>query len=378
MLIRSERLTRNQGAIMQEKGAAASELERLLRNADKALERPCYTVTDKPAAGPSGDKRDYLSLATYFWPNPNTPDGLPYIQKDGQRNPETERYDIARMSGLCDTVQTLTLAYHFTGQEKYAEKAARQLRVWFLDEATRMNPNLNYSQMVKGQGNEGMPYGLIDSRRLTLLGDAMKILRKSKSWSTEDQAGMGRWFDAFLTWFQTSRLGNSEGSALNNHGIWYDVQVAAFALYCGKTEMARSILEEAKTKRIAAQVEPDGSQPGELKRTRSLTYVLFNLNAMVSLAMLGDEVGVDIWNYSDAQGRGLRKAIDWVIPYAKGQKPWTHQQISSEKEDGYGPFVGLLRQAALAYHEPKYEQLIAELKNVDGARKRAELLWPAR
>ena len=376
MMVRSELLPDTRETIAQKKGAA-KELERLCRAADKLLGQPFVSVIDKPAPGPSGDKHDYLSLATYYWPNPNTPNGLPYVGRDGETNPEIHEYDISRLNRMCEAVQTLTLAFHFTGQEQYAERAAQQLRVWFLDGKTKMNPNLTYAQMVKGKGHEGMPYGLIDSRRLIMMGDAMRILQKSKSWTQEDQVGMKKWFEDYLHWMLTSNLGKREGEAENNHGVWYDVQVAAYSLFCGKTDLARNILEQAKTKRIAQQVEPDGSQPRELARTKSLTYVLFNLNAMVSLAMLGDQVGVDLWNYADTKGRGIRRALEWVIPYAKGEKTWEHQQIGQVKDEDFAPLVGLLRQASAAYHDPAYESIIAGLKNVDNARERADLLWPS-
>lgn len=37
------------------------------------------------------DANDYVSLARYFWPDPNTPNGLPYIRRDGHVNPEIKK-----------------------------------------------------------------------------------------------------------------------------------------------------------------------------------------------------------------------------------------------------------------------------------------------
>ena len=45
----------------------------------------------------------------------------------------------------------LAAAYKITGERKYADHAAAHLRAWFIDEATRMNPNLQYAQAIQGR-----------------------------------------------------------------------------------------------------------------------------------------------------------------------------------------------------------------------------------
>src|SRR2546425_910942 len=149
--------------------------KQLLKDADKALEFGPVSVMEKKNDPPSGDKHDYMSLAPYFWPDPSKSNGLPYMRKDGQTNPEVNDYkDKEYMPKLCEVANTLALAYYFSGENKYAEHAARLLRVWFLDKATRMNPNLNYSQAIKGQ-NDGRGAGLIDSRHFIKLTDAIGL-----------------------------------------------------------------------------------------------------------------------------------------------------------------------------------------------------------
>ena len=132
------------------------------------------------------------------------------------------------------------------------------------------------------------------------------------------------------------------------------------------------VLEEAKTRRIAAQIEPDGRQPLELKRTRSFDYSLYNLEALFALATLGEPVGVDLWTYRTPDGRGIRKALDWPIPYATGEKHWSYDQITRPKT---GKMAALLRRAANAYHAPRYEERIGELTD-DGGSDLTDLLYP--
>jgi hypothetical protein len=182
---------------------------------------------------------------------------------------------------------------------------------------------------------------------------------------------MVNWFDQFLTWMQTSKLGQAEAKSTNNHGVWYDVQVASMALFAGKRELARKVLELAKTERIAEQIEPDGSQPRELARTTSKHYVAFNLEAFFALASIGSAVGIDLWNFQSNNGRSIRKALDWVIPYLRDEKEWTHKQIKSFDPAQYYP---ILITASVFYNDQSYARLASTLAGDRGDSHRVYLL----
>jgi hypothetical protein len=164
-------------------------------------------------------------------------------------------------------------------------------------------------------------------------------------------------------------------STVVNHGTWYDVQVAAYALFVGREDVACKVLSQVPARRTATQIEPDGSQPFELARTKSFSYSLMNLRGMFDLATLGERVGVDLWSFQTDDGRSIRKALDWLIPYATGEKKWQHKQITTFAPAGLVP---LLRRAAVAYGEPRYEQLIARLAHGDRRADRVHLLYPRR
>ena len=210
----------------------APAVKTLLRDANKALKMTPPSVMDKTMTADSGDKHDYMSMGPYWWPDPSKPDGLPYIRKDGQRNPELDKLDRNKLGDMSKAVTTLGLAYYFSGDEKYAQKAVDFLNVWFLDAKTKMNPHLTYGQTIPGK-NKGMGRGagMIDIYSFTEMIDAMTLMENSKAFTPKVKKGMKEWFTQLVEWMQTSPVAAEEQRAKNNHGLAYDVQLTAYALY---------------------------------------------------------------------------------------------------------------------------------------------------
>lgn len=336
-------------------------LAKLEAAARKALTAGPFSVTSKEVTPPSGDKRDYMSQAPYFWPDPNSPNRLPYIRRDGERNPEIDKITDHRVKDQMESaVETLALAFYFTGDEAYAEKAVELLRFFFLNPKTRMNPNLEFGQGIPGI-NTGRGIGLIETRGLTRVVDAVGLLAGSKRWTAVDQRDMRAWFGEFLRWMQESKHGKDEAAAKNNHGTYYDVQVVSFALFVGETALAKRVVLDARTKRIAVQIEPDGSQPLELARTRAWGYSVGNLDGLMQLADLGENVGVDLWNYQTDDGRSIRKALDFLVPFALGDKKWAHQQLGEWPPQMLFP---LIRRAAKHFDDAALRSVLPRVPPV--------------
>jgi hypothetical protein len=309
--------------------------KQLIKDADKALDFGPVSVMEKKNNPPSGDKHDYMSLAPYYWPDPSKKDGLPYIRKDGETNPEVKEYkDKEYMPKLCEAVNTLALAYYFSNDNKYAAHAAALLRVWFLDKETKMNANLNFSQAMKGT-NDGRGAGLIDSRHFIKVIDAIGLIHGSKNWTAEDQNGMKQWFSDFLNWMQTSKNGIDEMNAKNNHGDWYDAQRLSMALFIGNNDLVNKIILNAQT-RLDKQMDEAGMFPLEMERTTSLHYTGFAIQAFFLIAQMAEKTNIDFWKYSSPSAKSLQKAFDVYYPYLVKEKVWTGQQIKDfDFEEGY-------------------------------------------
>lgn len=352
-------------------GAPTQLVSRIRQQADRLLDLPPLSVMDKQMTPPSGNKHDYMSQAPYYWYDSSKPNGLPYLRRDGQRNPETYKItDHHDLGELGSRVRTLAVAWNLTGDNKYAEKAAALLRHWFFDEDSRMNPNLEYSQGIPGI-NTGRGTGIIESIPLIHIADAAILLQDAPAWTAADTRQLKDWYGQFLHWMLDSKHGQDEHRATNNHGTWYLAQAVDFALFTGDTATAKELAEEGKAG-MDHQIRADGRMPEELARTNSLHYSTYNLEAFFTLAAAAQHAGVDLWHYQNRQNAGIRTAFDWLLPYALGQKKWEYQEISGYNKD---ELYSLLLQAYQVYEDQQY-LTDAKLIHPNGGNPIADLLLP--
>ena len=354
-------------------------MRRLLALAEVALASEPFSVTGKCHLPPSGDKRDYFSLSIYFWPNPDTPDGLPYVPRDGQPNPEISDYDRPRFEEFCRTVDSLARAYAATGDERFAKKASAMLRVWFVDETTRMNPNMLFAQYIPGDnvvlpwkeyparfvpGSDGRKGvfvsfgGTIEDLDLIALTDSISLLEPSPHWSQADHAAVASWYADYAEWLLTHQHGLDEAACRNNHGSWYWAGIVCFLNFAGQKDRARELAAQSLPERLKLQIEPDGSQPEELVRAISMSYTAFSLCSFTNFAISAGQCGFDAWNFVTDDSRSIRGAMDWLAPYLTGEKAWKWKQINRFEPE---ILVGQLAACSVAYADPAYLEIINRL-----------------
>lgn len=341
-------------------GALVKDYALLLKKADETLVRPAESVIggDVP---PSGDRHDFFSIGKYAWPNPKTPDGMPYVRLDCKINPESrgDRYDLGRLDKMFTRVGVLTRAWFYSGDEKYAAKSAEVLKVWFINPETRMNPNFNFAAATPGVC-DGMSAGIIFGSRFVSLVDCAKLLTLSKSWSAQDAAALKLWFGEYKKWLLESEFGTAEAKMRNNHGTWYYAQVAAISLYVGDKSDAEKAAQAGK-KCVADQVAKDGSFPRETRRMWALSYSVYSLRAFAALSACSERAGVDLWHYKTEDGRGLQLAYEFLSPYISGDKEW-NKGVVRENEDPYKNAYPAFMNAAKKYDSPEFNAAVQKLK----------------
>lgn len=334
---------------------ATIDRARILQVADAALALEPITITKFRAKLSEGGTNDFYSNGDYWWPNPNTTNGLPYVQRDGQTNPENFIEHRRCVMALRDAVAALGAAYKITGEDRYAAKAGELLRVFFLDAKTRMNPSLKYAQAIPGI-TPGRGIGIIDTLHLAEVPLAVLTLKDAKSFPPDVFTGVKQWFRDYVEWMTTSKNGNEEANAGNNHAVAFWLQVAAFSQLTGDETKLAECRKRFKEVFVGKQMATDGGFPAELKRTKPYGYSIFQLDNMAALAQLLSREAESLWLYALPDGRGMRQAMVFLYPFLADKSQWPRPP-DIQAWAGWPARQPSLLFAGLALNEPKYLDL---------------------
>jgi Alginate lyase len=293
---------------------AAFDRKRVLTAAGKFLREQPVTVTASSSNRSAGGKHDFFSEGDYWWPDPNNPGG-PYIQRDGMSNPDNFVDHRRYLMRLSVQVPALVAAWTITKEQRFADHAGRHLSAWFVNKDTRMNPNLQYSQAIHGRVT-GRGTGIIDTIHLVEVARAIELLPRMND--------VRAWFADYLEWMTTHAYGIEERDTKNNHATCWVVQAASFARLTGNAEITQFVRDRFKNVLIPGQVAPDGSFPEELRRTKPYGYSLFNLDAMAAICQLLSTPQDNLWKFEMSDGRGMRKALEFMVPYIRNKSSWPH------------------------------------------------------
>lgn len=329
------------------------DYERVVAAAKKYLAAPPETITAFPAPGSPGGLHDFYSQADYFWPNPKNPNG-PYINRDGQSNPDNFDDHRRVMVQLSIRMPALTAAWLLTGDTHYSQQACQYLRAWFVTPTTRMNPNLQYAQAVKGV-NTGRSIGIIDTLHLVEVARAAAFLTPAQL-GTHDHEAVRQWFVSYLDWLNTSEHGQKERDTKNNHATCWALQAAEFARFTSNEPVRQDVYRRYREILLPNQIAADGSFPQELARTKPYSYSIFNFDAMTSLCQSLKGLEPDPLTFTLPDGRGVCRGAEFIYPYLKDKKSWKWAKDVEHFESLPVRSPGLLF-AGLACHKSDYVAL---------------------
>ena len=312
--------------------AAKAAYKDLIKSANEAKSTRPFSVANKKRAGASGDIKDYVSLSRYWWPDPKSEDGLPYIRKDGYTNPEINgvNFDRRRSQHMTDAVRDLALAAFFTGDASYAKKAKNFVDIWFLHEDWGMNPNLQHGQSVPGKVS-GREYGILDARIYWDVMDSLLLLQSEGMVETEFVDRVRKWFGEYAAWLVSSEFGQKAQTKKNNHGVFYDAQLSHVLMFAGYCDIAKEVIERSR-ERMKEQIEPSGVMPHETTRTQSLFYHSFNAQAFIRLASYARKLGVDYYDLPQEKSGSIKDTVHLVSSYVGRVEAWPYQEIHKNIE----------------------------------------------
>lgn len=322
-----------------------------IANADSFLKEEPVTITDSHCDRSNGGLHDFYSEGDYWWPDPQNPGG-PYIQKDGQSNPDNFSEHRHAMIHFSDVVSTLTSAWLLTGDEVYAEKALTQLNAWFVDTITMMNPDMLYSQAISGRFT-GRSIGLIDAYHLVEVAQSVKVLSDKGGISEKQAAKIKKWFSQFLTWMTTHEYGIKEMNAENNHGTCWLATASSMAVLVGNQEVMGMCINRFKLILLPNQMAADGSFPRELNRTKPYGYSLFNMDAFCNVAQILSTPENDLWKFITADGLSLKIGMEYMYPFIVDKSKWPYARDIYIWEE-WPVSQSCLLFAGLAYNNQEY------------------------
>jgi hypothetical protein len=333
---------------------AEIDRQRIFTAANRHLRQQPLTITSFSSPRSAGGKHDYFSEGDYWWPDPKNPSG-PYIQRDGMSNPNN--FTAHRHALICLSVQVpaLASAWQITHEHRYAARAARHLRAWFLDPSTRMNPNLQYAQAIHGR-TTGRGTGIIDTIHLVEVVRSIPALQGAQAISESELRQLREWFAAYLEWMTTSKNGQEERDAKNNHGTCWVMQVAEFAAFTGNQELTEFCRTRFQQALVPNQIAEDGSFPLELRRTKPYGYCLFNLDAMATVCQILSTSDNNLFSFALPDGRGFAKAMAFLFPFIEDKSSWPYPQDVEYFQDWPVRQPSLLF-AGMALSKPEYLQL---------------------
>lgn len=333
----------------------------LLNQADLLLNIETFSVVKKEGIPPSKSKHDYMSIGPYWWPNPDTSDGLPYIRKDGEINPETRNNftDYIEKNNFIAAVKNLTKAYYFSDNVKYANKNLELIETWFLNAETKMNPNVNYGQYIPGK-SDGRCFGIIEFGGLVEVVKFLELAKDRNIVSQQIEEGLFNWFTEYSNWLKNSPLGKEEATRKNNHATHYDMQLLSILVYLNKIDEVKEYLSTITKARIFSQIEPDGSQPLELARTKSFSYSVMNLHAFLELADLAQKVDVNLWDVASEDGRSIKAGYEYMLPYLTNKKEWEYPQIK-DPQHSKDKLISDLKYIRKAFKDSSFDEVLQQL-----------------
>ncbi|MGO9229021.1 MAG: alginate lyase family protein [Bryobacteraceae bacterium] len=347
-------------AILRKEPWTVDAVRRLRAEADKRLhEGPWSVTTDRPVDA-TLDPHDFYGEAPFWWPDPANP-AAPWVHREGQINPNRSRADKLALDATCDSIFTLGAASFFLDDPRYGRHATHLINAWFLNPKTRMNPNLEYSQAVRGL-NEARG-GTIEGRVFIRAVQGMEFLTQSGQWDAREAAATHKWFEDYLRWLTHSKTASDEKSSGNPRASWWTAQVAAIATFLDDKATAQMAFNYYRDSVFPRQIGGDVIAPHEEERARTLTYSAFNAEGMATTCRIAQAQGVDLWGTQGKGGATLATVIAYLAPHLADRKKWDKGQIAEFETDG----IYFLAFAGMGMKKPEYVALYHQLEHADSA-----------
>ena len=309
---------------LKERGLSDPAIEKFLKRTNRILTIEPLTVVDSNLLF-SSNPHDYCSIAPYSWPAVSEGEA-PYITIDGVVNPERDNYDRLKLKEFANRLQQLSVAYYITERIDYYDSFVTNLKAWFTDSLTYMAPNFEYAQVVKGKNhNKGAPYGLVEMEDFTRVIESFYLINSVKLIDKDISESLQLWFSSFLDWVINSPQWQKQSKTNNNIVTGCNVTMLEMALFTGKKTLARQVARD-NMKSILMQIDDEGKQSAELRRTKAFDYSVYNLKKIIDFALIMEQLGVGFYKINQ---RKIDSAFEYLLQFEGNHDAFPYKQINS-------------------------------------------------
>ena len=297
-------------------------IQEIMKTCDLIIKEAPVTVMNKENSF-APDMHYYCSVGPYWWLD--SVSGK-YILKDGYVNPDYYKYDVKRLSVLESRCKYLSLAFYYSGDDRYYDALYKQLYTWFCDTNTYMYPNFEYAQVVPGQNNnKGRSYGIIEAYAFNNIIESIRLMDSRKPLNKKLHNNLKRWFKKFAQWMDYGVFSDELKMSNNNIGVAYDVILSNIYLFVGNKIRATEICNDFVRRRLYVQINDNGEQPKELERTKAFSYSVFNLSNIIDFIKLAKNCNVD---NIDAMMERTEAAFNYLSQFIGHKEKFPYVEIS--------------------------------------------------
>lgn len=257
--------------------------------------------------------------------------------RDGHINPDADREDYKQAIRMGKESVTLALAYRLTNNAVYADKVSTYIDAWVLDEKTRITPQFTNSQS----------HIELCITHLSIF-YAINLMWDHANWDAAKKTRILMWI---REWGKSIEHWRED----NNFEDWrIAMRLSIYSMTGDEAGMARAVNDFKN--RINSVISDQGKMIHELRRTKSLSYSLYAINAMMQSAEIAWRSGIDLYQYRDDRGVGLETALDLHQPFLlkPNKNSWPYQQISPIKKSD----VAIFELAVKRYEKASYAKIV--------------------
>lgn len=252
-------------------------------------------------------------------------------------------------------VSALTAASRLTREQQYFVAAWAQLRTWCLDPAKRMLPSLEDTGIVAADAEDPRNNGLRETVCLAETARSAAWLCADPRTNADEASAVRQWFADLLAWCVESKKGSIAAEAKDLQAICWSVQAAEFARFTRNDAQLRACSHHFREK-LLRQMSFDGNFPPALHSKRPYATSLFTLECLATACEVLSTPFESQWNATLPDGRGMRSAVAWALPYLRDRGKWPYMADASHFHDEPLRQNSLLL-AGRAYNRPDYVDL---------------------